>query len=56
MRRRETDEDWQPRPQGFSLKKWVGKALGTRLEDWNPAPGIRNKRREIQNIKMSWAQ
>ena len=22
----------QPRPQGFSLKKWVGKALGTRLE------------------------
>ena len=21
----------QPRPQGFSLKKWVGKALGTRL-------------------------
>ena len=28
---------WQPRPQGFSLKKWVfffkGKTLGTRL--WN---------------------
>ena len=21
----------QPRPQGFSLKKWVGKSLGTRL-------------------------
>ena len=25
---------WQPRPQGFSLKKWVEKALGTRLRYW----------------------
>ena len=30
---------WQPRPQGFSLKKWVqfffkGNALGTRLRKW----------------------
>ena len=22
----------EPRPQGFSLKKWVGKVLGTRLD------------------------
>ena len=41
---------WQPRPQGFSLKNWVGrekglfpphpffegKALGTRLRSWGP--------------------
>ena len=25
---------WQPRPQGFSLKKWVGEALETRLGQW----------------------
>ena len=41
---RKERDDFQPRPQGFSLKKWVGpspgdevegKALGTRLDDFS---------------------
>ena len=29
----------EPRRQGFSLKKWVGKVLGTRLDFWDRLDG-----------------
>ena len=31
---KKSQDEYQPRPQGFSLKKWVGKALGTRLDEY----------------------
>ena len=40
----------QPRPQGFSLKKWVGKTLGTRLHQ--PSHILLNILRGYMTVKV----
>ena len=37
----------QPRPQGFSLKKWVGKSPGDKVEEC-PAPAPRDETCKLQ--------
>ena len=48
----------QPRPQGFSLKKWVGKALGTRLH-LHCATDVRRRNlrpaSDVRETSLFWA-
>ena len=49
----EVQKDWQPRPQGFSLKKWVGKSPGDEVEGLGK--GVRGREaRQCKEANVKW--
>ena len=49
----EVQKDWQPRPQGFSLKKWVGKSPGDEVEGLGKG-GRGREARQCKEANVKW--